>query len=451
MHASPTTCPPRKVGVDVPPIIRPLLTRRAPFSDSVSLVPPIRPPTHRTVLLADCDVFYVQLARLADPEGVGRVPLLIVGGTAESRGVVCSASYEVRAYGVRSGMPIARAVRLCPEALCVPVPRKLCGQKSREVVRVLQRFAPAVQSASPDEAYLELTSAMATVYRDRPVDEIAREIRTAVMNETAIRISLGGGTNRLVAKLAVERAKPRPGTSGDGVHIVAPGDEAEFVSTFSLADLPGVGPKFQERLARMGWRHVQDVLPHELPTVERIAGGRQGRWLYRMVRGIDDSEVVGRARSKSIGHETTFRRDVMSDAALRRTLLALSDSAVSDMRQSGLGARTIAVRVKDADFVVRRASRTVATPLTTYQAVAPIAGELLERLRKARRVPVRLVGVSLSQLTSGIASQLPLFESGDAELETAKQRRVAAAVDDLRARLGRDMIGFGAAAIDRGD
>jgi DNA polymerase IV len=414
-------------------------------------LPAISPPLHRTVLLADCDVFYVQLARLADPEGVGRVPLLIVGGTAESRGVVCSASYEVRAYGVRSGMPIARAVRLCPEALCVPVPRKLCAQKSREVVRVLQRFAPAVQSASPDEAYMELTSAMATVYRDRPLDAIARDIRSAVMEQTAIRISLGGGSNRLVAKLAVERAKPRPGTSGNGVHIVAPGDEAAFVSTFSLADLPGVGPKFQERLARVGWRDVRDVVPLELATLERIAGTRQGRWLYDMVRGIDDSAVQGRAGSKSIGHETTFRRDVVSDAELRRTLLALADGAVSDMRQAGYGARTIAVRVKDADFVVRRASRTLPAALTTYQAIAPIAGELLDRLRKARRVPVRLVGVSLTQLTRGSAYQLALFEAGGGDVETTKQRRVAAAVDDLRARLGRDVIGFGAAAIDRGD
>jgi len=397
-------------------------------------------------------MFYVQLARLADPEGVGRVPLLIVGGTAESRGVVCSASYEVRAFGVRSGMPISRAVRLCPEALCVPVPRKLCMQKGREVVRVLQRFAPAVQSASPDEAYLELTSAMETVYRGRELEAIAHDIRRAVFEDTQIRISLGAGTNRLVAKLAVERAKPRPGTDGRGVYVVAPGDEAAFVSTFRLADLPGVGPKFQERLARIGWRDVRDVVPHELATLERIAGVRQGRWLYDIVRGIDDSAVEGRSVAKSIGHETTFPRDVLSDAELRRTLLGLVDGAVSDLRQGGYGVRTITVRIKDADFVLRQASRTVPGRLTTYQAVAPIAGELLQRLRGARRVPARLVGVSLSQLTdAGGADQLALFEGATAESETAKQRRIAAAVDHLRSRLGRDVIGFGPTGITRRD
>ena len=115
---------------------------------------PSSPP--RSILLADCDVYYVQLARIADPERAGKAELLIVGGSAESRGVVCSATYEVRKYGVRSGMPISRAVRLCPLALCVPVPRKLCSEKSEEIVHVLQRFAPDVESASPDEAYLDL-------------------------------------------------------------------------------------------------------------------------------------------------------------------------------------------------------------------------------------------------------------------------------------------------------
>ena len=213
-----------------------------------------QPTTHRSVLLADCDVYYVQLARLADPQGAGCAPHLIVGGTAQSRGVVCSASYEVREFGVRSGMPIARALRLCPHAMCVPVPRRLCAEKSREVVRVLKRFAPAVQSASPDEAYLELTSAMDTVYRGRTLEAVAHDIRRAVLAETAIRISLGGGTNRLVAKLAVERAKPRPGTDGRGVHVVKPGQEADFVATVTLGDIPGIGPKFQQRLGRIGWR-----------------------------------------------------------------------------------------------------------------------------------------------------------------------------------------------------
>ena len=406
-----------------------------------------QPSSPRSVLLADCDVYYVQLARLADPDGAGRASLLIVGGTADSRGVVCSASYEVREFGVRSGMPISRALRLCPQAMCVPIPRRLCAEKSREVVRVLQRFAPAVQSASPDEAYLELTSAMDTVYRGRTLDAVAYDIRRAVLQETAIRISLGGGTNRLVAKLAVERAKPRPGTDGRGVHIVKPGDEASFVATVALADIPGIGPKFQQRLDRIGWRQVADVLPHDRSTLERIAGERQGRWLYDVIRGIDHGAVQSRSPRKSIGHETTFSHDVVDDADLKHTLLTLTDHAVADMREGRCGARTIAVKVKDADFVLRRASRTLPAALTTYQAIAPIAAELLHRLRSERRVPVRLIGVALSQFANDDgADQLALFEATPARGESPKQRRVAAAVDRLRQRLGHDIIAFGSGA-----
>jgi len=230
--------------------------------------------------------------------------------------------------------------------------------------------------------------------------------------------------------------------------VVEPGDEAAFVATFRLADLPGVGPKFQEQLARIGWHDVRDVISHDRAVLERVAGVRRGRWLYDMVRGIDDSDVRGRAASKSIGHETTFARDVMSDAELRRTLLVLTDGAVADLRQGGLAARTITVRLKDADFVLRRASRTVPTALTTYQAAAPIVGKLLQRLRDARRVPARLVGVTLSQLAHAArADQLALFESAAEEVETSKQRRVAAAVDRLRSRLGHDVIGFGPAGV----
>ncbi|NUQ91717.1 MAG: DNA polymerase IV, partial [Gemmatimonadaceae bacterium] len=135
------------------------------------------PLRHRSILLADCDVYYVQLARMADPDGAGRARLLIVGGSAESRGVVCSATYEVRKFGVRSGMPISRAVKLCPQAMCVPVPRELTARKSEEIVEVLHRFAPDVESASPDEAYMDLTTTMDTVYRGRNLADVARVVR----------------------------------------------------------------------------------------------------------------------------------------------------------------------------------------------------------------------------------------------------------------------------------
>src|SRR5216117_2474482 len=219
----------------------------------------------RRILLADADAFYVAVARAVDPDGAGRAPLLIVGGSRESRGVVCSASWETRKFGVRSAMTIAQALRLCPDAMSVPVPGKACSAKHREIRAVLERFAPVVEGASVDEWYMDLGGTEG-VYHDEPLRDTAHRIRNAIREASGLSISIGAGTNKLVAKLAVERAKPKPGTSADGVHIVPPGSEGEFLRTFALADLPMVGPKFQARLGALGMTRVPDVLQYELPV-----------------------------------------------------------------------------------------------------------------------------------------------------------------------------------------
>ena len=398
----------------------------------------------RSILLADCDVYYVQLARMADPEGAGRARLLIVGGSAESRGVVCSATYEVRKFGVRSGMPISRAVKLCPQAMCVPVPRELTARKSEEIVEVLKRFAPDVESASPDEAYMDLTTTMDTVYRGRTLEDVAHMIRAAVERETGIRVSMGGGTSKLVAKLAVEPAKPRDGTGGNGVHVVAPGEEAAFVAPLKLAEIPGIGPKFQEQLARRGWFEARDVVAVPLEELERALGERSAAWLYDVVRGIDDSAVHQREEPKSMGREETFPRDIMSDAELERELLQLVDRVTSDLREDGYAARTVTVKLKDADFTLRSAARTLDEAITTYHAMAPVAKELLKQLRRKRRVAARLIGVSASHLVRGsVEGQLALFEDERAARETAKQRELAAAMDSVREKFGRKSLKLG--------
>ena len=171
------------------------------------------------MLLADADAFYVAVARLIDPEGAGKAPLLIVGGSRESRGVVCSASYETRKFGVRSAMPTAQALKLCPQAMCVPVPRGACSRKSAEIRRVLQRFTPVVEGASIDEWYLDMDGTE-QLYDNESLELTAQRIREAVRAETSLSISIGGGTNKLVAKMAVEVAKPKPGNDATGVHIV---------------------------------------------------------------------------------------------------------------------------------------------------------------------------------------------------------------------------------------
>jgi DNA polymerase-4 len=391
----------------------------------------------RRILLVDADAFFVAVARLVDPDGAGRAPLLIVGGTRESRGVVCSASYEARRFGVRSAMPIARALRLCPDALCVPVPRRACGVKNREISAVLDRYAPVIEGASIDEWYLDLAGTE-RLYGDEPLAATASRIRDAVVTATGLSVSIGGGTSKLVAKLAVERAKPKPGTAATGVHVVAPGDEANFLTTFALADIPFIGPRFQERLAVLGMRAVPDVLQYDLGTLTRWLGAREASWLYDRVRGVDDAELEPGGDARSISRDETFPADLATDAELERELLALVTRAASDLRGDGLTARTITVRIRDHDFKTRQASRTLGAPVISDRVILEVSRRLLAKLRQARRVPARLLGVALSSLAADAqADQLTLFERRDADLaDTDRDRVLARTVDMVRARFG---------------
>src|SRR5918997_1578850 len=309
---------------------------------------------HRRILLVDADAFFVAVARMVDPEGAGKAELLIVGGSPAQRGVVCSASYAARRFGVRSAMPMARAVRLCPQAVVVPVPRE-CGQKSREIARVLARYAPVGEGSSIDEWYLDM-GGTERLYGDEPLAATAARIREAVIAETGLTVSIGGGTSKLVAKLAVELAKPKPGTGATGVHVVPPGEEAAFMTRFQLGDLPGVGPKSQERLAKVGLRTVADALAAGEPALLRIAGEGDGAWLWRRVHGIDDSPVEPSREAKQMSREDTFPQDLHDDADLQREITRLAVRVSADLRGDGLRARTVTVKIKDADFTTRPAS-----------------------------------------------------------------------------------------------
>ena len=398
----------------------------------------------RRILLADADAFYVSVARLVDPEGAGRAPLLIVGGAPERRGVVTSASYEARAYGVHSAMPMARAVRLCPGATVVPVSWEACAEKSCEIRRVLEGFAPAVEQASSDEFYLDL-SGTEKLYRGEPLAATARRIRDAVIRETKLSVSIGGGSSKLVAKLAAGVAKPAPGATGDGVHVVEPGAEVAFMRRFALADLPLVGPRFQERLERLGLRRVEDVFRHDQRQLVAWLGEREGEWLYERVRGIDRSAVEPWGEPKSISRDDTFPEDLDDDVALDRELLARVDDATSDLREAGLMARTVTVKLRDRDFTTRQASRTLPGPVCSDRAVYAVARELLRKLRKARHVPARLIGVSLSQLVRVDAgAQLSLLgaDPGTA-VETERDRALARLIDRVRERFGPDAVARG--------
>jgi DNA polymerase-4 len=338
-------------------------------------------------------------------------------------------------------MPISRALRLCPQAMCVPVPGKACSRIHREIRAVLDRFSPVVESASIDEWYLDLGGTEA-LYHYESLADTARRIRQAVKEETQISVSFGGGTSKLVAKLAVERAKPKPGTGATGVHVVAPGAEGDFLATFSLAELPLVGPKFQERLAKLGMKTVRDVLPYDAATLARWLGEREAAWLYNRVRGVDQSTVEFRGEAKSISRDETFSEDLSTDDELHRELLALVTRAASDLRADGLTARTITVRIRDFDFRTRSAARTLPRGVIADRIILGVARSLLAKLRAGRRVPARLLGVALSSLAADPdADQLALFETASADIdETARDRALARAVDKLRERFGAEAV-----------
>ncbi len=389
--------------------------------------------SQRRILLLDCDAFFVQVARLENPDEAGRARLLLVGGSASGRGVVTSASYEARTYGVHSAMPMAEALRLCPDALVVPVPRRACSERSRAIREVLGSLAPVVQAASIDEFYLDL-SGTERLLRDESLGDTARRIRQRVLDETEISVSIGAGTGRLVAKLAAGRAKPA------GVHVVPGGKEADFLSSFALSQIPGVGPALLEALHDRGLNSVQDLVGVEEAWLRRWFGEARGRWLWERSRGIDPSPVVAEEERKSISSERTFHRDLSDPELLERHLLQLVISVGESLRGKGLSARTITVKIRDSDFRTRQSSQTIDPAFESDRLLFERAREMVRTLRERRPRPTRLIGVGVSNFQStGGARQLSMLDEHPAE-ESDRDRTLSRLGDELRARFGREAL-----------
>ncbi len=400
------------------------------------------PPLPRRILLVDCDMFFVQVARLEDPEGAGRAELLIVGGSATGRGVVTSASYACRAYGVRSAMPTARALELCPDAMVVGVSRTAVSAKSKEVRAALEELSPVVQAASVDEFYLDLTGTE-RLFRGESLEETATRMREEVLRRTDISVSIGGGINRLVAKLATRPAKP------GGVFIVPPGGEADFVAQLDLRQLPGIGPRFAAQLKERGLVSVRDGLAVEESWLEGWLGRDRARWLRDRMRGIGSSEVDAHDPRKSISSERTFSHDIDDTAELERRLHRLTVSVAGQLRGQELRARTLTVKLKDRDFTVRQRSFTFPEAIESDTHLYARARELLGDLRRARRIGARLIGVGLSNLVErDRPSQMGLFPDAE-DVESDRDRALNRTVDQLRDRFGKEAVLPGAIVPER--
>jgi DNA polymerase-4 len=379
----------------------------------------------RAILHLDLDAFFVAVEQLDDPSLVGKP--VIVGGRPDSRGVVSSASYEARRKGVHSAMPTAQALRLCPDAIVLPGRRERYVEMSRRVMALLREYTPLVEQVSIDEAFLDVTGAEAQY---GPPGRLAETIQARIQAELGLSASLGAATNKLVAKIASDYRKPH------GVTVIAPGAEAAFLAPMPVQKLWGVGEATAQALARFGVQTIGDLAALSEETL-REAFGVNGTRLWHAARGQDDSPVVVEHEVKSLSREETFTRDTKDAALLRRELLRMSDEVAARLRRHGLVARTVAIKLRYADFKTLTRQTTLAAPTDAGPELYEAALALLRAAWDTRQA-VRLIGVGATNLEAA-ARQLSLFASPD-DAAVERQARLDAALDRIRERYGDDAV-----------
>ncbi len=383
------------------------------------------------ILHADLDAFYASVEVLKDPSLRGR-PLL-VGGTG-SRGVVTSASYEARADGCRNAMPMAQARRLCPRAVAVPPDFATYRDYSRRVLRVFNGVTPLIEPLALDEAFLDVRGARRLL---GGAIEIGRSLRARVREETGLAVTVGAAGNKFLAKLASTRGKP------EGLFVVPPSRALDFLHPLPAEALWGVGPAALTALARYGLRTVGDVARTPRETLEQLLGAAAGAQLAELAWGRDDRPVVPFEAAKSVGSEETFASDLDDPDQLRREVLRCAVRVGRRLRESGLAGRTVTLKLRFADFRTMTRSRTLAAASDNDTEIYEVARDLLARLRLGR-VPVRLVGVSMSNLAGRDAPlQLRLGEEGVAWAAAVR------AADAVRARFGERAVDRASLAGDR--
>ncbi|WP_305043412.1 DNA polymerase IV [Geoalkalibacter sp.] len=376
-------------------------------------------PEDPAILHLDLDAFYASVEQREEPALRGRP--VIVGGH-EKRGVVCAASYEARRFGVRSAMPMTRALSLCPQAVVRPVRMALYQDVSRQVFAIYARFTDTIEALSIDEAFLDV-AASRRLFGAGLV--IAEQIRAAVRRETCLSVSAGVAPNKLLAKLASEAAKP------DGLLEIRAERIDEFLLPLPVTALWGIGSVTAEKLARCGVTRVADLRRLSRPAL-LARFGVQGSQLYDLARGLDQRPVVARDALKSVGHEDTYGEDLMDLEDILRQLLDLSERVAARLRRSDLQGRCLTLKVKYADFQQCTRSRTLNQGLSNGGELFALAKELLT-LTEAGRRPLRLLGLSLSALEPLGAGQSELFD----EPRRERLARLDRAVDQVRERYGR--------------
>jgi len=392
------------------------------------------PPTADStawILHVDMDAFFVSVELLAHPELRGKP--VVVGGQRDQRGVVTSASYEARQFGVHSAMPLRTAGKLCPQAIFLESHHELYGRWSDRVATILEKYSPVVEMASIDEAYLDLTG---TERVNGPALGAADRLLREITRTTSLPCSGGLAGTRLVAKVASEQAKPR------GLVWVPHGSEAAFLAPLAVRKIPGIGKATEAALKNAGIETVEQLQAVPLERLEETFG-QWGTALFRKARGIDSYEFFVDAEPKSISHNQTFGEDTSDRERLESTLSRLCQKATKRLRDAGLHARTITLTLRYANFKTITRSETLPEASDLDATILGAARGLFGRNWDGKAM-LRLVGVALSSF-SGAPGQIDLLEHE----RRAKLERLARATDRLRDKFGFSKVQFGGSLADR--
>jgi DNA polymerase-4 len=351
----------------------------------------------RTIIHADLDAFFASVEQLDNPELLGKP--VVVGGSPEHRGVVAAASYEARRFGVRSAMPMSRAMRLCPDAVRVPPRFERYGELSRQVMAIFRALTPLVERLSFDEAFLDVSAIAADAAN---AEHIARDLKRDVKEATGLTVSIGMGTSKSVAKIASDMGKP------DGLVIVPPGDEARFLAPLPVRALWGVGPKTEAVLTRLGTRTIADLARLDDAAAERLLGSR-GLDMRDLARGIDDAPVVTQHERKSVGAETTFTHDLADGAELRAALREIAEQVAQRLQHAAVKAHTVAIKLRYSDFRTITRQSSLKTPVDNAGEIASVAARLLSDVATPND-RFRLLGIHASKLTGDVIVQGVLWD-----------------------------------------
>ncbi|MBX3080868.1 MAG: DNA polymerase IV [Anaerolineae bacterium] len=405
----------------------------------------------RKILHLDLDAFFCCVEELRDPALRGKP--FAVGGRPEQRGVVASCSYAARRFGVRSAMPMSRAVRLCPDLLIVPHDFKAYRAMSAKVMAILHQYTPLVEQISIDEAFLDVTDLVESA------EQIARTLQRRINAELQLSCSLGVATNKLVAKIANNigkdaKKKDASGNPPNAIMVVAAGDEARFLAPLATNELWGVGPKTAEQLAALGIQTIGDIARYSEKALTKQFG-KNGHDLWLHAQGIDDRRLETDRETKSVSRETTFVHDVRDSAILRRTLETLCDDVSRQLHKEKLRGTTIKIKLRWSDFRTLTRQTTLITPTDNEAEILKAAMRLLDQHRPPQNA-VRLLGVGVSHFVEP-TTQLSLWEVPVSTNEppptvahdempllpnvpSAKQEKLRSALDALRSRFGEQTV-----------